>query len=263
MGRRVVEPFRAQIQGYEDCKLVAYQDVGGVWTIGRGATGPGIVRGTVWTQEQADRRFDADLGKAEAAVERLVKVELTDGQFAALCSLTFNIGVGAFTGSTLLRKLNGGDYEAVPIELMKWTRVGKRKGVAGLVNRRASECGMWARGTFVTGAPVPAVAPKPTIWTKATASAAGIGTAGVAAVTNALSQDPVGSIQSTVAAVKEAHELGLRDDQPTPGIVIQEQHAAHSVNVMAWGLGIAALVIVALVVTVIWQRVHHVKEVSG
>ncbi|WP_247643165.1 lysozyme [Brucella sp. B13-0095] len=86
-------------------------------------------------------------------VERLVKVPLTDNQFAALVSFDFN--TGALDKSTLLKKLNKGDYAAVPVELMKWVNAGGKK-INGLVNRRAAEAGLWAKGDFVSSNYVPA-----------------------------------------------------------------------------------------------------------
>jgi len=79
-----------------------------------------------------------------------VKVPLTDNQFAALVSFIYNVGVSAFKRSTLLKKLNRGDYDSVPVELMKWTRSGD-KYPKGLKNRRAAEAGLWVRGEFVAG----------------------------------------------------------------------------------------------------------------
>src|SRR5690606_433369 len=96
-------------------------------------------------------------------VERLVKVPLTDNQFAALVSFDFN--TGKLHSSTLLKKLNKGDYDAVPAELMKWVNVwinGKFKKSQGLVNRRSAEVGLWVKGEFVSSVGVKAeVAPAP------------------------------------------------------------------------------------------------------
>jgi len=98
-----------------------------------------------------------DLGQYERAVETGVKVPLTDNQFAALVSLCYNVGVGAFAKSSLLKKLNRGDYEAVPVDLAKWTRSGSKR-LKGLANRRAAEAGLWTTGEFVASREVK---PKP------------------------------------------------------------------------------------------------------
>ncbi|MBD3844275.1 lysozyme [Bosea sp. SSUT16] len=166
MTRRISPEGLALIKQWEGCKLTAYKDVAGVWTIGYGSTGPHVTAGLKISQEEADQLLLADLDRFERAVERLVKVPLTDGQFAALVSFAFNVGEGAkgFAGSTLLKKLNAGDYAAVPKELMKWVNAGGKK-VSGLVNRRAAEAGLWAKGSFVSSNTVEAKPAKPPVLT--------------------------------------------------------------------------------------------------
>jgi lysozyme len=155
MTRQVNDEGLALIKQWEGKYLTAYHgaaDRPGLLTIGYGHTDaagpPNITAGMKITERQATDILRSDLGKVEAAIERLVKVELTDNQFGALVAFVFNVGEGAFAGSTLLRKLNAGDYNAVPAELMKWTRA-NGKQVQGLVNRRAAEAGLWARGAPV------------------------------------------------------------------------------------------------------------------
>jgi hypothetical protein len=75
-------------------------------------------------------------------VDRLVTVPLSQNQFDALVSFTFNVGEGALAKSTLLKKLNAGKYSEVPAELMKWTKGGGRE-LPGLVRRRRAECALW------------------------------------------------------------------------------------------------------------------------
>jgi lysozyme len=82
-------------------------------------------------------------------VEDAVQVTLNDNQFAALVSFCFNVGEGAFRGSTLLKKLNAGNFDAVPSELARWNKVGKNVS-AGLTNRRAAEAGLWVKGAHVS-----------------------------------------------------------------------------------------------------------------
>lgn len=84
-----------------------------------------------------------DVHYAEQAVIRLVKVPLNGNQFSALVSFVFNLGAHALEGSTLLRKLNGGEYAAVPAELSRWVRAGGEK-LPGLVRRRKAEAKLWA-----------------------------------------------------------------------------------------------------------------------
>lgn len=130
------------IISFEGIRLEAYKCPAGVWTIGVGSTVPVVHPGEVITKQQALARFDKDLSKFENAVDRLVKVTLTQNQFDALVSFTFNVGEGALAKSTLLKKLNAGQYDAVPAELMKWTK-GGGKELPGLVRRRRAEAAMW------------------------------------------------------------------------------------------------------------------------
>lgn len=160
MTRRVNAESLALIKQWEGLRLETYKDVGGVLTIGYGSTSD-VEPGMKITRAQAHRRLVKDLATAEGAVDSLVKVDLTPNQFGALVSFVFNVGVGAFSKSTLLRKLNAGDYASVPSELARWNKV-KGKTVAGLANRRAAEAGLWSRGEFVasnTVEPVPERAP--------------------------------------------------------------------------------------------------------
>lgn len=90
------------------------------------------------TQAEAAELLRNDVRIAEKAVLRLISVPLTDGQFDALVSFTFNLGAGALQRSTLRRKVNRGEHESVPAELMKWVwSAGKR--LPGLVCRRRTE----------------------------------------------------------------------------------------------------------------------------
>lgn len=90
------------------------------------------------TEEQADALLAVDVGVAERAVLRLISVPLTNGQFDALVSFTFNLGAGALQRSTLRRKINRNDYEDAPDEFMKWVWAGGRK-LKGLTRRRQAE----------------------------------------------------------------------------------------------------------------------------
>lgn len=139
-----VDKIKELIAGAEGVRLVAYQDVAGKWTIGYGhlitpADGlfPYGDRREI-TEAEALELFDADTATARACVDRLVGVPLTENQYAALVSFVFNVGCGAFQGSTLLRVLNDGDYVAAADQLDRWVNAGGVK-VAGLVNRRQLE----------------------------------------------------------------------------------------------------------------------------
>jgi lysozyme len=93
------------------------------------------------TAEQAESLLRQDVQTAERAVLRLITVPLTDGQFDALVSFTFNLGTGALQRSTLRRKVNRGDHAAVPAEFRKWVWAGGRR-LEGLVRRRETEA-LW------------------------------------------------------------------------------------------------------------------------
>lgn len=95
------------------------------------------------TPEQAEILLRQDVQTAERAVLRLITVPLTDGQFDALVSFTFNLGAGALQRSTLRRKVNRGDHANVPAEFRKWVWAGGRK-LEGLVKRRKAESDLYA-----------------------------------------------------------------------------------------------------------------------
>ncbi|MDN7893033.1 lysozyme [Burkholderia cepacia] len=139
---------RPLTEASESCRLKAYPDPasgGAPWTIGWGATGAGIVEGTVWTQEHADSRLTLDLNARADVVDRLVKVVLTPAKKAALVDFVYNVGETNFEGSTLLKRLNAGDYQAAADEFPKWN-LAHGKVMPGLVTRRARE-----RDLFLTG----------------------------------------------------------------------------------------------------------------
>ncbi|MBA7854133.1 lysozyme [Enterobacter sp. RHBSTW-00901] len=132
----------ALIKEFEGCKLTAYQDSVGVWTIGYGWTQPvdgkQIRAGMVIKQEEADRLLKTGLVSYENDVSRLVKVGLTQGQFDALVSFTYNLGARSLSTSTLLRKLNAGDYAGAADEFLSWNKAGG-KVLNGLTRRREAE----------------------------------------------------------------------------------------------------------------------------
>ncbi len=125
------------IKKWEGVKFSAYDDGGGVKTIGYGHTGRGVSKGSI-TKDEAEQLFASDLAEAEQVIDSKVKVPLTQNQKDALASLVFNIGETQFSSSTLLKKLNAGDYEAAADEFLKW-RKDNGKVVLGLVKRRTDE----------------------------------------------------------------------------------------------------------------------------
>ena len=129
--------------------LESYQDVGGVWSVGVGHTGSKYAQpGVKITKAKSRELLKGDVKEAEEAVRKYVKVDITQPMFDALVSLVFNIGVGAFKNSTLLKKLNAGDYLGAADQFLVWRKVGK-KVVNGLVARRARERAMFLSGLEV------------------------------------------------------------------------------------------------------------------
>jgi lysozyme len=133
------------IHSFESCKLTAYPDPGSrdghPWTIGWGSTGPGIAKGVVWTQAQADARFAADLGRFEKGVALMAPVT-TQSQFDALVSFAYNVGLAALNDSTLLRMHKAGDYAGAKAQFARWDK-NDGKVMKGLARRRAAEAALY------------------------------------------------------------------------------------------------------------------------
>lgn len=127
----------ALTESFEQCRLVAYQDSKGIWTIGWGHT-VGVHAGMTCTQARADAWLLADIQVAVAAVNRLVTVTLTQNEFDALVDLVFNIGAGNFAGSTVLRLLNAGGYAGAAQHIDDWDMCANKE-LAGLLRRRQAE----------------------------------------------------------------------------------------------------------------------------
>ena len=132
------------IKSFEGLRLKAYQDGGGVWTIGYGSTN-GVHEGDEITEEEAEEMLKWDLAEAEEAVNQFVDVDLRPYEFDALVSFTFNCGVNAFRGSTLLRLLNGSDRNGAALQFTRWDH-DNGKVVQGLTRRRLAEQKMFRGG---------------------------------------------------------------------------------------------------------------------
>lgn len=126
---------------FEGCKLTAYRDVAGVWTIGYGHT-KGVHPGDRITQEQAEQFLQEDVQEVVQQINRDVKVQLTQGEFDALVDFGFNLGCHAMENSTLWRKLNAGDFIGAAAEFPRWDMAGGRH-VTGLLRRRLAEQAMF------------------------------------------------------------------------------------------------------------------------
>ncbi len=135
----------ALIKQFEGCKLTAYPDPGtggAPWTIGYGWTQPvdgkPVRPGMTIDQATADRLLKTGLVSYENDVLRLVKVKLSQSQFDALVSFTYNLGSRSLSTSTLLSKLNAGDYAGAADEFLRWNKAGG-KVLNGLTRRREAE----------------------------------------------------------------------------------------------------------------------------
>ena len=130
------------IKQFEGLRLNAYDDGVGVWTIGYGTikypNGTLVKKGDKITQTQADQYIANDVATFERSVNMLVNVPLTQNQFDALVSFTYNLGATNLSASTLLKKLNSKDYKGAAAEFPKWNKAGG-KVMTGLVRRRKAE----------------------------------------------------------------------------------------------------------------------------
>ncbi len=125
------------IKHFEGLRLRAYQCSANVWTIGYGHTAD-VGENDVITEEEALSFLRQDVAESERAVNKHVHVPLTQNQFDALVSFVFNLGVGNFRTSTLLKKLNAGDDDGAAQEFGRWIHAGG-KALPGLVRRREAE----------------------------------------------------------------------------------------------------------------------------
>jgi lysozyme len=128
---------------FEGFRSEPYQDSGGVWTIGFGSTRDGDSQPVTAstppvTMDEARALAKRDLTWAAREVTNDVTVQLTDNQVAALEDFIYNLGAGNFRSSTLLRKLNAGDFDGAAAEFDKWDRAAGQV-LAGLLRRRQAE----------------------------------------------------------------------------------------------------------------------------
>lgn len=125
------------IKEFEGRRLDAYQDSVGVWTIGYGHT-KNVKEGDSITTLEAENLLTEELKEYAEYVNKYVTVPLTQNQFDALVSWTYNLGPNNLRESTMLKVLNDGEYDKVPSEMKRWIRAGG-KVLAGLVRRRETE----------------------------------------------------------------------------------------------------------------------------
>jgi lysozyme len=161
--RKVYDPGIELTKESEGFVGQPYNDAANYCTIGYGhliqlAPCDGSISGEFKTGidvPQGTEILRTDMGKAERGVMTLVDVELTDGQYGALCDFVFNVGIGNFRSSTLRKRLNAGDYDRVPFEFRRWVMAGGRK-LPGLVARREKEIVL-----FFEAIGIPRAAPLP------------------------------------------------------------------------------------------------------
>lgn len=128
-----------RVEGWSE---VPYKDAAGLWTIGYGHLIKPGENYTIMTDIEGEQILKMDLKIAEDAVNKFVSVELSQNMFDALVSFVFNVGVGAFEDSTLLKVLNEGDYQEAQNQMARWNKVtinGQKVVNQGLVSRREQE----------------------------------------------------------------------------------------------------------------------------
>lgn len=130
------------IKQWEGCKLKAYKDVAGIWTVGYGLTSrAGFIEvgpDTTLTQDEADWYLEKVVDDFASKIRPMVSPPVNENQFAAFVSLAYNIGTGAFSRSSALKHFNAGRIDLVPDAMRMWRKAGG-KVVQGLINRREAE----------------------------------------------------------------------------------------------------------------------------
>lgn len=141
MNKKTSQAGKNLIKEFEGFRAKAYLCPAGVWTVGYGTTrinGNKVTGDTQLTTEEADIFLEQDLKVFEDAVNKNVDVELTQNQFDALVAFVYNVGIGNFQKSTLLKILNRGEYESASEQFLRWDKAGGKK-LAGLTRRRKAE----------------------------------------------------------------------------------------------------------------------------
>jgi lysozyme len=191
----LIKPFEGFHSKQADGSCRAYKCPAGVWTCGWGCT-EDVNQHTQWTVAEAEAALAREMAKHEANVERLVRVPLNQGQFDAMVSLCYNIGVGNLGSSSLLKHLNSGDYARAASHFADWkySRVddaklaalmkvkrGTKAVLPGLVKRRAAEAAMFLEAVPEVGM-VQKVDPprvKVSLWAQIKGAFAAIGSVGI------------------------------------------------------------------------------------
>ena len=144
-GINLVKKFEGLHKVTENGTIRAYRCPAGRWTIGYGHT-HGVRSGMNITKAEAEDLLLKDLEEAVEQVMSCVKVDLSQAQMDALASFVFNLGIGNFKSSTLLKKLNKGLYDEVPEQIMRWNKArvnGQLTELSGLTRRRTAEAALF------------------------------------------------------------------------------------------------------------------------
>ena len=125
------------LKHFEGCELKAYQDSVGVWTIGYGHT-KGIYEGLEITQSEAEKMLVDELPEYEGYISDKVVPMLQQHEFDALVCWVYNLGPTNLSSSTMLKKLNAGEFKEVPFQMKRWDKAGGQP-LLGLTRRRNAE----------------------------------------------------------------------------------------------------------------------------
>lgn len=128
----------ASVAMWEGTEYKPYRDIVGVLTVCNGYTGPDIIPNKTYGKAECDMLLKKELTVHGLGVLKCTKVPLNQNQYDAFASFTYNVGVGAYCNSTLVRKLNAGDYTGACNQLLRWNRAGGKE-VRGLTRRRVAE----------------------------------------------------------------------------------------------------------------------------
>ena len=131
------------LKKWEGCRLTAYPDQGGVWTIGYGCTGHGIVKGLIWSQDRADRELEKRADQAEQTAIKYSPIlkDQNDSKRAAIASFIYNCGADAYLKSWLKNSIDAGHWQEAAVQIKRWDHVSGKVN-HGLDNRRAVEARM-------------------------------------------------------------------------------------------------------------------------